>query len=58
MNAPMNNIVNHTEEERVKIAVLKAGMQEMLEAVKKGLRFRIVTEEIEPRAIHANVDDN
>lgn len=50
----MPEIIHRTPEERAKIAILKTGMQEMLEAVKKGLRFRIITEEIEP--INVNTD--
>lgn len=52
----MREISQPTEEERAKISVLKAGMQETLEAVKKGLRFRIITEEIEPLGINADMD--
>ena len=54
----MPEIVHKTPEERAKIAILKTGMQEMLEAVKKGLRFRIVTEEIEPTIVQADVDND
>jgi hypothetical protein len=45
-----------TPEEKVKIAIMKAGMETMLDAVKKGLRFRIVTEEVEETAVNTDVE--
>ncbi len=51
----MPEVIHKTPEERAKIAILKAGMQEMLEAVKKGLRFRIITEKVEPLNINTDV---
>lgn len=51
------HVVNKTEEEKARIAILKAGMQAMLEATKKGLRFRVVTEEVEPTVVHSNMND-
>ncbi len=51
----MAKIIVPTEQERMKIAALKAGMQEMLDAFKKGLRFRIVTEEVQPPCLETDV---
>ena len=56
LHTSMAKIIQRTEEEKAKISILHAGLQEMLEAVKKGLRFRIFTEEIEPLSLNANVD--
>ncbi len=44
------------EERRATIALLKAGMNKMLEAAKQGPRFTVVAEEIEPSGGNADVN--
>ncbi len=50
--------IEQTPEERsATISLLKAGMNKMLEAAKQGLRFAVITEEIEAIGRDTNVNN-